>query len=337
MKRRWGWALGALAAGTWLSRRPGELNLAGRTVVITGGSRGLGFLLAREFGRRGARLALCARGAEGLERARAALAEEGIQALIARVDVSQRGEVQDFIALVRDQLGPVDVLVNNASVMVVGPLEEMTEADYAESMAVHFWGPLHTTLAVLDDMRNRRSGRIVNISSIGGRLSVPHLLPYAAGKFALTGLSQGLRAELARHKVKVTTVIPGLMRTGSPLEADFKGRHRAEYAWFSTAAVLPLTSISADRAARRIVQACVRGKAEVILSPQAKLAAWAHGLFPGLVANALGLVNRALPGPGGIGQARAKGASSAPARGRWVGRLVRRAARHTNEPVPAYR
>src|SRR5438270_7691587 len=104
-------------------------------------------------------------------------------------------------------------------------------------------------------MRRRREGRIVNISSIGGKLSMPHLVPYGASKFALTGLSEGMRVELRKDGVFVTTVCPGLMRTGSPVNADFKGKHREEYSWFSISDSLPLLTMSAERAAGQIIGA----------------------------------------------------------------------------------
>jgi short-subunit dehydrogenase len=177
-------------------------------------------------------------------------------------------------------------------------------------MAVHFWGPLYATLEALPQMRRRRDGRIVNISSIGGKVSVPHLVPYSASKFALVGLSDGLRAELQKDNVAVTTVCPGLMRTGSPRNATFKGQHRAEYAWFAVSDALPVTSIQAERAARQIVAACKRGQAELIISTQAVLAVKFRALFPEATADILALANRLLPGPGGIGRKRAKGKES---------------------------
>ena len=89
-------------------------------------------------------------------------------------------------------------------------------------------------------MKRRGGGRIINIASIGGKIAVPHLLPYVASKFALVGLSEGLRAELARDRIYVTTVSPGLMRTGSHLNALFKGQHKKEFALFSVANASPL-------------------------------------------------------------------------------------------------
>ena len=232
----------------------------------------------------------------------------------------------------REHFGAIDVLVNNAGVIQVGPMEVMTLEDYEQAMKTHFWGPLYTTLAVLPEMREREDGRIVNITSIGGKISVPHLLPYSASKFALVGFSEGLRAELKKDGIVVTTVCPGLMRTGSPRNATFKGQHRAEYAWFSISDSLPVSSMSAERAARQIVEACKRGDAEVVLSIQAKMAVLFHGLFPGLTADLLGFVNRLLPAPGGIGTRRAKGKESesdlSPS---WLTTLSEQAAARNNE------
>ncbi|HEX4785983.1 MAG TPA: SDR family NAD(P)-dependent oxidoreductase [Candidatus Sulfotelmatobacter sp.] len=179
--------------------------------------------------------------------------------------------------------------------MCVGPMEAMTIDDYRSSLNTHFWGPYFATMAVLPEMQRRKQGRIVNISSIGGKISVPHLLPYSVGKFALTGFSEGLRSEALKDNVFVTTVCPGLMRTGSPRNAFFKGNNKAEYAWFSISDSIPVLSMSARRAAREIVDACVRGNAEVVLSLPAKFAVRVHGLFPGTTTNILGVVNRLLP------------------------------------------
>src|SRR5437660_2651148 len=283
---------GALLAARALYRRWREYDLRGKTVLVTGGSRGLGLVLAREFADEGANVAICARDPAELERARGDLTGRGARVFAFPCDVTERAQVKELVEVVTRRFGGIDVLVNNAGVIQVGPLEVMTLEDFEQAMAVHFWGPLYATLAVLPQMRQRRQGRVVNISSIGGKLSVPHLVPYSASKFALAGLSDGLRAELAKDNVLVTTVFPGLMRTGSPRNATFKGRHRAEYAWFAISDALPVTSIRAGRAARQIVEACRYGEAEVVLSVQAKLAVTFHDLFPGLTADINGLFNR---------------------------------------------
>jgi NAD(P)-dependent dehydrogenase (short-subunit alcohol dehydrogenase family) len=301
---------GALLAARALYRRLTEYDLRGKTALVTGGSRGLGLVLARELTREGARVALCARDAEELERAVADLRERGAEAFAFPGDVTDRRQVAEMVDVVTDRFGRIDVLINNAGIIQVGPLEVMTLEDFERAMDVHFWGPLYTTLAVLPQMRGRRDGRIVNISSIGGKIAVPHLVPYSASKFALTGLSEGLRPELLKDNVVVTTVCPGLMRTGSPRNANFKGQHRAEYAWFSISDSLPVTSIQAERAARQIISACKRGQAQLVITTQAQLAVKFHELFPEATADILALVNRLLPGPGGIGKKQAKGKDS---------------------------
>jgi NAD(P)-dependent dehydrogenase (short-subunit alcohol dehydrogenase family) len=314
-----------------LARRP-TFDFANKVVLITGASRGLGLVLARQLVQEGARVAICARDQDDLRRAQDELRMLGAETLAVKCDVTIKSEVDEMVRVVNSEFGPVDVLVNNAGVIQVGPLEVMTAEDFDNAMKTHFWGPLNTILAVLPGMRERREGRIVNISSIGGKISVPHLVPYSASKFALVGLSQGLRAELLKDGIRVTTVCPGLMRTGSPRNAEFKGRHRAEYAWFSISDALPVTSINAGRAASQILDACRRGQAELIISVQAKLAVIFHGLFPGLTADLLGTVNRVLPGPGGIGARKAKGKDSTSSWSpSWITFLNERAAVMNNE------
>jgi NAD(P)-dependent dehydrogenase (short-subunit alcohol dehydrogenase family) len=327
-----GVGVGAVLAARSAIRRSREYDLRGKTVLITGGSRGLGLVMAREFLREGARVAICARDEEELEYANAELQQLSSEVLAVTCDLTNQAQVEEMVDLVRLRLGKIDVLVNNAGIISVGPVEVMTLEDYQKAMETHYWGALYTILAVLPEMRTRREGRIINISSIGGKISVPHLVPYCASKFALVGLSEGLRAELMKDGIVVTTICPGLMRTGSPRNATFKGQHRAEYTWFSISDSLPLTSISATRAARRIVKACKRGEAEVVLSIQAKLAVTVQGLFPGLTADMLGLVNHLLPGPGGIGTAQAKGKASQSALSpSWLTALNEQAAEENNQ------
>jgi len=130
---------------------------------------------------------------------------------------------------------------------------------------------------------------------------VPHLLPYVASKFALVGFSEGLHAELAREGIVVTTVTPGLMRTGSTYNARFKGRHQLEFAWFHVANGVPGLSVDAQRAARLIVEACRRGQAELTITPPAKLAVLLQALMPGTLAWTMRVANRLLPAPNGEG------------------------------------
>ena len=320
-----------LGLAFWGVRQFRRFHLAGRTVIITGGSRGLGLALARAFLRRGAKVALLARDAEALQRAQELLAGRG-EVSVHPCDVRDQAQIQQSVNQVRNQFGAIDVLVNNAGTLTVGPMDTMTADEYRESLEVFFWGPLYATLAVLPEMRKRGSGRILNISSIGGKISVPHLLPYSVGKFALAGFSEGIRAELMRDNVYVTTVYPGLMRTGSPRNANFKGKHRAEYTWFLLSDAMPGLSISADRAARQIVRACEYGKSELIITLPARLAIKLHQLFPGISSLALAAVTSGLPTPGELGQGRAKGwESTTSLTESWLTALDRCAAQRNNQ------
>ena len=303
--------MGALLAAHGMStawRRRPTYDFAGRSVVVTGGSRGLGLVMARELADQGARLTLVARSEDELSRAMEDIRtrQPFTEIIVAPADVRRQSDADRAIAQAVDHFGRIDVLINNAGIIQVGPVAHMKLADYQDAMETHFWGPLYTMLAALPRMRDQGEGRIVNISSIGGRIGVPHLVPYSASKFALTGLSDGFRYELARHNILITTVCPGLMRTGSPLNATFKGRHPQEYAWFAISDSLPLATIDASRAAHQILEACRRGDAELVITVQAKLAILARTMAPELFAKAMSYINGLLPPPAGADGDRTK-------------------------------
>jgi NAD(P)-dependent dehydrogenase (short-subunit alcohol dehydrogenase family) len=284
------------AAAIAAVRRIGSrITLEGRTALITGGSRGLGLAIARELGRLGAHVTLAARDAAELDTARADLEGRGIGVSVLVCDLGERGEGTRLVEEVLAERGQLDVLVNNAGVVRVGPIEHMQTADFEEAMDVHFWAPLETMTAAVPAMRAQGGGRIVNISSIGGKIGIAHLVPYCASKFALTGLSTAMGGELAKDNIRVTTVSPGLMRTGSPFNASFKGRHHDEFAWFAVSDSLPLLTIDAARAARQIVNACRCGDAELVVTWPAKLAVVANTISPTAVALAMQIANRLLP------------------------------------------
>jgi NAD(P)-dependent dehydrogenase (short-subunit alcohol dehydrogenase family) len=301
---------GVLAAFATYQKARRTFDFRDKVVLITGGSRGLGLVLAREFAAEGARIAICARSSEELENAKAELEAAGAEVFAEVCDMRVQAQVERLVENVCTRFGRVDVLVNNAGVIQVGPLEEQTQADFEDALAIHFWAPFYAMQAVVPRMREQGAGRIVNISSIGGKVAVPHLAPYCASKFALVGLSKAMRGELAQDNIFVTTVCPGLMRTGSHVNAQFKGQNEKEFAWFSLGNASPLSSVSAETAARQIVEAARRGAAEKIISVPAQAAAKMDAIFPELTAEITSLVNQILPAAGGIGKRLVKGKDS---------------------------
>jgi NAD(P)-dependent dehydrogenase (short-subunit alcohol dehydrogenase family) len=289
---------GALLLGAWVAARAvrtARYTVRDKVAVITGGSRGLGLVLARQICAHGGNVALIARDPEELARAKADLAPRGGAVLTIQCDLLDAAQIAAAVCQIIDRFGRIDILINNAGIIEVGPLKHMTREDFERAMQLHFWAPYELVSQIVPEMRTWGGGRIINISSIGGKVAVPHLAPYSASKFALTGFSDAIRAELARDNIYVTTVAPGMMRTGSHVNAKFKGKHDMEFAWFAASAGAPLISINADRAARKILAACRRGQPSLTLTFAARGAILGNALFPNLTGYAMRLVNRFLP------------------------------------------
>ncbi len=328
-----------LGAGTaiglsWMARRLSESGYSFRdkVVVVTGGSRGLGLEMSRIFAAEGARLAICARTAAQLDRAVHELSRWTPDVLGQVCDVTDEQAVRQFVSALETRWSRIDVLVNNAGAIQVGPHDCMTVNDYEVSLATHFRGPLFLTQAVLPIMRRQGEGRIVNISSIGGQIGVPHLLPYVAGKFALRGWSQALTTELRKYGIRVTTVTPGLMRTGSPRNANFKGRHQEEYLLFSVSGSLPFTAVHSTVAARRIVEACRRGAPVESVTWTSGIAARLNGLFPSLMTHVMTAIDPYLPDSrGGSRQSKKGWQSESEWSPSWLTQLNEQAAVRNNE------
>ncbi|HEX4924881.1 MAG TPA: SDR family oxidoreductase, partial [Bdellovibrionales bacterium] len=238
-----------------------------KVVLITGGSRGLGLALGRELIVKGARIAICSRTPEELKRARTDLLAHVPQGWVfARAcDVSIRAQVDEFVRAAEEALGPIDTVINNAGIIQMGPYLSMSTRDHEEIMRSNFWGTVNVTQAVAPKMAARRDGLIVNITSVGALVPVPHLLPYAASKFAAFGFSMSLYVELSKYGVHVLTVAPWLMRTGSFLNVLLKGRKHEEFKWFNFAANAPLVSMDGAKAARKIVRAMEARRSLLVL------------------------------------------------------------------------
>ena len=328
-------ATGAILLAVWLIvrfSRTVRYPLREKVALITGGSRGLGLVLARHICARGGSVALIARDAEELARAKSDLATRRSTVMTIQCDLLDSEQNHAAVRQVIDRFGKIDILINNAGIIEVGPLEHLKWEDFDRAMRLHFWAPFELISQIVPEMRIWGGGRIVNISSIGGKVATPHMASYSASKFALTGFSDAIRAELARDNIHVTTVAPGLIRTGSHVNAKFKGRHDDEFAWFAASAGAPLISMNADRAARKILAACRRGQPSLTLTFAARKIVLANALFPNLTGYLMKFVNRLLPGTGGEQGNKSRAGSDVPRRTpEWVTRLADRATQKNNE------
>jgi len=306
---------GAIAAGGFLLTRAlvkkvKKFKVKNKVVLVTGGSRGVGLEMARQLAEEKAKLVICARDEQELQKAAEELSPKAKDFMAITCDLRDKYQIQKMMAEIEARMGPVEILINNAGMIQVGPMEEMKEEDYDNAMKIHFWAPFHAIKEVLPGMQKNKKGRIVNIVSVGGKVSFPHLLPYNASKFALSGLSEGLTAELEKYNIKVTTVYPGLMTTGSPRNIDVMGQHEKEYSWFSIADSLPVLSMDATKAAKKILKAMKEGEKSLTLTASAKVADILHAVSPDLTISFFELINSFLPEPDGNVKESKKGYAS---------------------------
>jgi len=268
--------------------------------LVAGGSRGLGLLIGHQLAARGYQVAIAARNAAELDRAAGQIGSEARPYVC---DLRDRAAVERLVEEVGEDLGPIEVSIHVAGIIQVGPAADVTFEHFDDAIATMLNGPINLAWTVLPGMRERRSGRIGTVASVGGMVSPPHLLPYATAKFGAVGFSDGLAAELAGSGVTATTIVPGLMRTGSHTQAQFFGDAPREYAWFASAASLPLVSMDAERAAKVIVTAVLAGKPFVSLTPLTWLAIRFRGLAPATTTRLMKLMAAVLPGATGRSQA----------------------------------
>ena len=285
----------AWAATAAAKRRARRIELKGKVVVITGGGRGLGLAIAREFAARGCKLAICGRDGATIAGAVLALRAQGAEIIGASCDTSNAQAAHTFVQRVKDHYGCIDVLVNNAGQCFVGPAAQTLPEDFEAALQNIFWVHYHPTMAVLPHMRERRFGRIVNVTSIGGKLPIPHQAAYCVGKYATTGWSETLTTELAREGICVSTITPPPIKNGAALNVHFSGRQEDEFKWFTSTLTSPLSTVDAAKTARVVADAARYGDPERAVSALSWLAIRAHGLAPNLVLPALAAAEHYLP------------------------------------------
>lgn len=187
--------------------------LSNKVVIVTGASSGIGRATALALGKRGARVVCAARRADRLEALAKEIVAAGGKALPVPGDITNRGEVEAMVAAARETFGPIDAIINNAGVMPLSFMDACKVDEWTWTVDVNINGVLFGVGAVLEEMIARRSGHIINVSSVAGRKLFPGGAVYCATKHAIHALSEGLRQELAPHNIRVTTIAPGLVTT----------------------------------------------------------------------------------------------------------------------------
>lgn len=329
-RRRSSFLTGALAVGSaalWLSSLRRD-RLEGKTAYITGGSRGLGLSLAWNLLQRGASaVTLVARDDADLAKAREILKTDFPEARVylSACDITETDELARSLDEAIDQMDGIDLLINNAGSILVGPFSSMEIEDFQALMRIHLEAAIEAIQLIFPHFKSRGGGRILNICSLGGKVAVPHMLPYDASKFALAGFSQGVTAELAPHGIRVTTAYPTVMRTGSPIQAVFKGDQEKEFEWFETFDNMPLLSMSADVAAKKILGAVEDGRTEIILSLPAKARLLVGTFFPETLNALMALASRFLPSEDSLLRKTGADSSGAFEKNSWLRPLRRKA------------
>jgi short-subunit dehydrogenase len=249
--------------------------------MVTGASAGVGRAVAREYGARGARVGLMARGIDGLEAARLEIERAGGEALVCQADVSNASEVEAAASRLEERFGRIDIWINNAMVSVFSPVKEMTADEYRRVTEVTYLGTVHGTLAALRRMLPRDRGRIVQVGSALAYRGIPLQSAYCASKHAIQGFCDSLRAELLHDGSSVTVTMVQLPAMNTPQFDWVKSRlpNRAQ----------PVPPVfQPEVAAKAIVWAAAEGRREMYVGAPTVAAITGNKIAPGLLDHYLG-------------------------------------------------
>jgi NAD(P)-dependent dehydrogenase (short-subunit alcohol dehydrogenase family) len=260
-------------------------DLSGKTVLVTGAASGIGKQTTLELARRGANVAICDANEGGLEQTAADCRSLGRHVISRRVDVSKREEMQSFAELVHGQVEAVDILMNNAGVGLGAGFLDTRLEDWEWIVGINFWGVVYGCHFFIPPMVSRgRGGHVVNVSSAAGFVATEPLSAYSTTKFAVFGLSEALRGELAPHRIGVTTVCPGLINTTITQTSPLRGPHGTPQARQRMVALYQRRNYGPERVAQNILRAIQRNRAVAPVAPEAWGLYFLKRFAPGLVA-----------------------------------------------------
>ncbi|PKV75483.1 3-ketoacyl-ACP reductase [Pontibacter ramchanderi] len=193
-------------------------SLKGKTALITGAGKGIGRAIAIALANEGVNVGLVARTTAQLEEVAAEVRQAGVKAAVATADVTDLKSVNKAVKQLGAELGPIDILINNAGIAKFGKFLELEPTDWENIIRVNLMGVYYVTRAVLPEMIERQTGDIINISSTAGQRGAPLTSAYSASKFGLIGLSESLMQEVRKHNIRVTTLTPSTVATDMALE-----------------------------------------------------------------------------------------------------------------------
>jgi 3-oxoacyl-[acyl-carrier protein] reductase len=187
--------------------------ISGQVALVTGASRGIGLAIARRLGCMGAKVSICGRNQAHLDQAASGLRAEGIEVLASIADVTREDQISGLLRNTEQTLGPIDILVNNAGIGIFGPFHEQTEADWDAVLDTNLKSVFLMCRAVAPDMIRRKTGQIINISSLAGKNTFANGAVYCASKWGLLGLSGCMAEDLRSHGIRVSAICPGSVHT----------------------------------------------------------------------------------------------------------------------------
>lgn len=250
-----------------------------QAVIVTGASSGIGRAISLRLAGQGAWVALAARDAERLAALAAECRRRGGKAIALPTDVTDEAQCRALVECAAAEYGRLDMLINNAGIAATGLLEELPDLTlFKRVMDVNFYGTVYCTYYAVKHLKQAR-GRIVNISSVGGKAAIPYNTNYVASKFAMHGFSDSLRMELAQFGVSVTVICPWWVATEfheRQLDKDGQPRGPRGRAYYTE------KTMTADRCAEIVLRSAQRRKREVLMGP-GWLAAWLKVIAPGLL------------------------------------------------------